>query len=90
MSVEQAARELRGTQSLVANCLPHLERAGLIAGESGAYRFSPASPALQELCALLEQAYRERPVAVIDAIISSRADKLQSLADAFRFMDKDK
>ncbi|MFZ2031549.1 MAG: hypothetical protein WAU68_14645 [Vitreimonas sp.] len=89
-TIEEAARELRATASLVANCLPQLESAGLIAGEDGAFKFSPASPALQELCALLDVAYRERPVAIIAAIMSSSDTKLQGLADAFRFKDKDK
>ncbi len=83
------ARELRGTETLVSKCAPQLEAAGLIASEQGFYRFAPASPALQELCALLEIEYRERPVAVVDAIVSTPNDRLTSFADAFRFKEKD-
>jgi hypothetical protein len=88
LGIKQAARELRASDTLVAKLLPQLEAAGLVVGEGDAYRFAPASPALQELCGLLEQEYRERPVAVVDAIIA-KPDKVQSLADAFRFKRKD-
>ncbi len=89
LTIEEAARELRGTESLVAKCLPQLEAAGLIAAEDGQYHFAPASPALQELCGVLEMTYRERPVAVVDAIISNPDSSVQRLADAFRFKEKD-
>lgn len=88
LGVEEIARELRGTETLVSKCLPQLEQAGLIASEAGAYRFAPASPALQELCGLLELEYRERPVAIVDAIVSGPNDRLKNFADAFRFKEK--
>ncbi len=89
LTLEQAARELRGTETLVAKCVPQLEVAGLIVHEGEAIRFAPASPALQELCALLEKEYRERPVAVVDAIVSGHSNRLRMLSEAFRFREKD-
>lgn len=89
MTLEQAARELRGTETLVAKCVPQLEAAGLIVHEGKAVKFAPASPALQELSALLEMEYRERPVAVVDAIVSGQSDRLRALSDAFRFKEND-
>ena len=89
LGVEEMARELRGTATLVSKCLPQLEAAGLIASENGAYSFAPASPALQELCALLEIQYRERPVTVVDAIVSGPNARLKNFAEAFRFKEKD-
>lgn len=88
MRLEQAARELRGTEALVAKCVPQLEAAGLIALEGETIKFAPASPALQELSALLEMEYRQRPVAVVDAIVSGQNDRLRTLSDAFRFKEK--
>jgi hypothetical protein len=90
MGVEEMARELRGTDTLVLKCLPQLETAGLIASDAAGYRFAPASPALQELSALLEKEYRERPVAVVDTIVSAPSDRIKDFADAFRFKEKDK
>jgi hypothetical protein len=90
MTIEEMARELRGTETLVLKCLPHLEAAGLVASDAEGFRFAPASPALQELTALLEKDYRERPVAVIDAIVSAPSDRIKDFADAFRFKEKDK
>jgi len=89
LTIEEAARELRGTEALVSRCLPQLEAAGLVAADETAYHFAPASPALQELCGMLEQSYRERPVAIVDAIITSQDVKLRDLAYAFRFKEKD-
>src|SRR5689334_24274546 len=47
------------------------------------YTYCPASLLLAALCDQLDEAYRERPVKVINAIVSP-PEKLQTLADAFR------
>jgi hypothetical protein len=76
--------ELRASPALVSDNLESFERGGLVvADEDGRYRFSPAAPLLVSLCDQLDAAYRERPVRVINAIVAP-ADKLQTLADAFR------
>ena len=81
---QELVGELRASSTLVADNLASLEKAGLVvAGEDGRYVFSPASPLLRSLCDQLDTAYRERPVTVINAIVSP-PDKLQALADAFR------
>jgi len=80
----QLVGELRASTSLVTENLAGFERAGLVVGDDcDGHRFAPASPVLVKLCDELDQAYRERPVAVINAIASSK-DKLQTLADAFK------
>lgn len=84
----ELVRELRASQSLVADNLQRFLTSGLVAPEVDCYRYAPASPVLDELCARLESAYRERPVAVINLI--ARPDALQSLADAFKFRGGDK
>ena len=84
----ELVRELRASQSLVADNLQRFLTSGLVAPEVDCYRYAPASPVLDELCARLESAYRERPVAVINLI--ARPDPLQSLADAFKFRGGDK
>lgn len=62
-----------------------LSAAGLIRPDTeGRYVYAPASPAIADLCSQLEKLYRERPVRVVNAIVSSPNDKLQSFADAFR------
>ncbi len=83
-SPDELVTELRASPTLVSDNLESFQRGGLvIADEEGRYRFSPASPVLASLCDQLDQAYRERPVKVINAIVAP-ADKLQTLADAFR------
>lgn len=51
---------------------------------AGAHRYAPANPMLAELTHALEQAYRQRPVAIIN-LIAAPPDPIQALADAFRF-----
>jgi hypothetical protein len=88
-SAPELVRELRASASLVADNLHHFLTTGLIAPEEGCYRYAPASPILDGLCADLEAAYRERPVAMIN-MIARPTDSLQSLADAFKFKGGDK
>lgn len=86
----ELVRELRGTAMLIDACLQQLLAVGLVAAENeGAYRYNPATPALDQLCVDLENAYRERPVAVINAIVASPNERLRTFADAFRFNKKD-
>ena len=80
----ELVRELRASTSLVADNLRRLEQSGLVAPEADCFRYAPASPLLETLCAQLEADYRERPVAVIN-MIARPADPVQSLADAFKF-----
>lgn len=88
-SPAELVRELRASNSLVADNLDRFLASGLVAPEADCFRYVPASPMLEELCAQLEAAYRERPVSVIN-MIARPADPLQSLADAFKFKGGDK
>lgn len=82
--VEELLGELRASTGIVGDNLTRFERAGLVLGdEDGRYRFAPAAPALARLCDELDHAYRERSVAVINAIVTP-PDRMQALADAFR------
>lgn len=83
--VDRLVAELRANLTLVGDCLTGLERAGLVLGEEGTFRYAPASPMLRTLCDELEAAYRERPVAVVNTIARRRPDPLKGFADSFRF-----
>lgn len=86
---DELVRELRATPALIGRCVEQLQSAGLLACEGAGCRYAPASPALQALCDELETAYRERPVALIAAIVSSPDERLKNFADAFRLKEKD-
>jgi len=89
-TADALARELRANERLVTDVLTDFETSGLIGcGEDGCV-YSPVSPVLDDLCRQLEAAYRERPVGVVKAIMSSPKDKLQIFSDAFRFKDPSK
>lgn len=83
-TAEQLVAELRASIPLVADNLTVFEAAGLVLKEDDRFRYAPASPWLESLCADLEAVYRERPVTVINAIVSPPGDKLRTLANAFR------
>lgn len=78
-------RELRASTGLVNDNLQRFERGGLaVRDDQGCFRYAPAAPVIGALCDQLEDAYRERPVAIVNLIAAPR-DPLQSLADAFKF-----
>ncbi len=83
-SVDRLVAELRANPTLVGDCLSGLQRAGLVLGDDGAFRYAPASPTLAALCDELDAAYRQKPVAVVNAIARRRADPLKGFADSFR------
>jgi len=83
--VDRLVAELRANPTLVTDCLGVLERAGLVHGEEGSFRYAPASSVMRTLCDELEAAYRERPVAVVNTITRRRSDPLKGFADSFRF-----
>jgi hypothetical protein len=87
---ETLVRELRASRTLVRQGLSAFEAAGLLRSEDGFWKYSPASQALDDLCEALEREYRERPVAVVNAIAASPDEKLKTFADAFRFKGKNK
>lgn len=87
-SVAEIVREMRASSPLVADTLARLQQSALVRGDDeDRFVFVPAH-GLADLCDRLADAYRERPVQVINAI-AAPPDKLQRLADAFR-LRKDK
>jgi hypothetical protein len=78
-------RELRASATLVADNLDRFERAGLVLREeTELWRYAPASRVFDDLARRLEQAYRERPVSIVN-LIAKPPDPIQGLADAFKF-----
>lgn len=89
-SVEDLVGDLRASHSLVADNLTAFEAAGLVvADDRGGFRYQPAAPVLAKVCDDLDAAYRTKPVTVI-RWISAPTERLQSLADAFKFKGKDR
>jgi Mn-dependent DtxR family transcriptional regulator len=82
--------ELRASRPIVTSALDRFERSGLVAHDGqGRYRYAPASPLLEEFAEMIERQYRERPVTVINLIVAPE-DRIQQLADAFRFRGSDR
>jgi DNA-binding HxlR family transcriptional regulator len=88
-AIEDLVGELRASHGLVTDNLTALQEAGLVvADDRGCFRYQPAADALAKVCDQLEVAYRAKPVTVI-RWISAPTERLQSLADAFKFKGKD-
>jgi len=51
----------------------------------GRFRYAPASADVDALVRILERAYNERPVTLIQMIYALRDAKIRSFADAFKF-----
>jgi hypothetical protein len=84
-STAELVRELRGSEYVVRQSLTSLLAAGLVSVEANeTFRYLPASPDLDRLAIETARAYRERPGAVRQAILSAPNEKLQTFADAFR------
>ncbi len=83
-AVTDVVAELRGSDTLVRDCLAALERAGLVTLGAGSARYQPASPTLARLADALAAAYAEKPFTIIGVITSRRSDPLKGFADSFR------
>ena len=82
-------RELRASQMVVGENLRKLEESSLVVlDDNGCWRYRPGPGPLDDLCAELQDAYRERPVTIVNMI--ARPDPVQSLADAFKFRGEKK
>jgi hypothetical protein len=76
---------IRSNQQSVATVLRCFRTDRLLTGDAtNGYRFSPEGPDAHRLASELAKLYRERRVAVIEAIYKSPLDPIRQFADAFR------
>jgi DNA-binding GntR family transcriptional regulator len=81
-------RELRSSTSVITDALRRLQDAGLVMrDDDGSARYHSASPQLDRLASELEKIYAAKPMAVINAIVNARTDKLRAFSDAFKLKD---
>lgn len=77
---------LRATARVVAESLATLRGNELVTvDEDGRYRYRPASATLAQAVDALAELYGRKPMAVTNAVLSGRNDKIRTFADAFRF-----
>jgi hypothetical protein len=89
-TVEALVSDLRASHSLVSdNLTVFVDAALVVADDRGGFRYQPAAAVLAKVCDDLDAAYRAKPVTVI-RWISAPTERLQSLADAFKFKGKDR
>lgn len=83
-ATDDLVSEMRASTTLVTDCILVLQRAGLVIEQAGSVQYAPASPALAALADALQDAYRQRPVAIVNMITARRSDPLKGFADSFR------
>lgn len=85
---DELIRELRSSQTVVADVLRGLQAHGLIAEDApGRWRYQPMSPQLAQVVDELATIYAVKPAAVIRAIVTSPDRKLRLLSDAFKITE---
>jgi hypothetical protein len=84
---EDLVRELRASGPLISDCLTGLKASGLVAEDGGGWRYAPVTEELALFCDRLAEAYRTRPVAVINMIVAP--SQVQDLANAFKFREEE-
>lgn len=85
-TANELVRELRGSNSIVAEGLSALSAAGLVGqNPAGAYAYQPKTVQGDELTAQLAETYASRPAAVVKAILSAPHPKIHIFANAFQF-----
>lgn len=70
---EALAAALRNSPTSCDAIMASFASGGLLARRGGGYLYAPDSPALDRLVRRLQDAYAERPVAVINAIVGKEA-----------------
>lgn len=87
-SAAEVGRGLYTSPAAAAMRLAHLHEHGMVAlieGPERLYCFRPARSELVQIVDQLADLYKERRVSVINLIYSKPHDKVQALADAFKF-----
>ena len=85
-SAKDLVADLRASARVVTDSLGALELAGLVtADDVGLYRYCPVSPGIDRTVRELVDLYARKPMTVVNTILSSPTNKIQTFADAFRF-----
>ncbi|CAO3437531.1 hypothetical protein [Azospirillum doebereinerae] len=83
-------RELRGSEVVVQEALDGFLAAALVGAEpDGTHRYRPALAVLDQWVGEIEQAYAQRPSAIVREIFAAPGNKVQIFADSFRFRKND-
>ena len=85
-SAPEIFQKIQSSQASVDQRLESLVAAGLLAKDASAqFRYSPKDDETRKLVKDLADAYKSRPVKIIEAIYSRKTDAVRSFADAFKF-----
>jgi hypothetical protein len=84
---DELVRELRSSDTVVAEALGRLAASGLVAETDGRFAYRPASGSLSAMVEELQRIYATKPVTVIKAIMAAPNEKLRIFSDAFRLKD---
>lgn len=84
-SVAEVFRAIQSSEKSVGDCLEGFRKNDLLTSEPDRrYRVAPKTEQLAKLVSELATAYRERRVAVVEAIYGKPSDTIQDFANAFK------
>jgi hypothetical protein len=85
---KELVRELRASEMIVTEALNNLQAAGFVSDEAGGtFRYRHEATALTALADAVDQLYRAKPMAAINAIMSAPDRNLRIFSDAFKLRD---
>lgn len=89
-TADEIARELRSSPQSARKRLAVFEMRGFIRqsdASSKSFQYDPRDAGIDEGIKALAEAYQLRRVTIIDVIFSKPTEKMQTLADAFKFRE---
>jgi hypothetical protein len=86
--LDELERELRASHQVVLDAVQALERLELAAIDGvGRWHYAPQNQNLDEIAKDLLRIYAVKPLAVVEAIYASPAERIRAFAQAFKFKD---
>lgn len=84
---QELEREVRGSPQVIREAARVLSRLSLVIVVEGRWRYVPATPELASVVVELAKLHASKPMLLAKAIFSSKSDRIQTFADAFRMRE---
>ena len=86
-SSAELVRELRSSDTAVADCLTRLVSMRIVTSTDAGYRYQPSSSQTAYAIDELQKLYAAKPISVMKAIMTAPNEKLRIFSNAFRLKD---
>jgi hypothetical protein len=84
----ELVHELRSSSTAVSDALNRLSKTGFVSeNPAGIFSFAPKSPEHERMAAEIVNAYTNKPMTVVKAIMAQPDEKLRAFSDAFKLKE---